>query len=96
MIANNLHKKVAKEIEFYYSGFEVSIEEYLKGEIYHIIVKSKCHILTKPVIDNAWNVVNMYSKKYKDIFAIIDTQPYLTNNNIFLHEPVIRITVKKV
>ena len=95
MIANNLHKKVVKEIEPYYSGYDVSIEEYLKGEIYQIIVKSENHILTKEIIDEAWNVANMYSKKYKDIYAYIDTKPYLTNNHIFIYKPVIIITVKK-
>lgn len=92
IMVNKLRNKV--EI---FKNYEVSVEEYLKGRINHIVIKADSHMLTKTVCDVAWEVINEYEEKYEAmcICGTIQTRPYYTEDGKYeLHQPVIEISVR--
>lgn len=88
-------KKLRNKVAIYHS-YEVSVEEYLKGRINHIVIKSKSHMLTKVACDSAWEVIDEYEAKYGQcIYGTIQTRPYYTSDGKYeLHQPVIEIGVR--
>ena len=96
MVSKLLEEKLRNKVAFF-GGYEVKNQEWLKGIINRIVIRSEYHMLTKSVIDSAWEVINEYEAKYDShcICATIQTAPYLTKDgNDWLHEPTIEITVR--
>lgn len=91
LFAKKLVNKVAI-FEYYH----VETEEWVKGSINHVVIWGDSHMLTKAVIDTAWEIIDEYEEKYESmcICGTIQTKPYLTKDGYTLHMPVIEICVR--
>lgn len=97
LITGLIKKKVYNKVfSIYGDAYSVNTEEVIKGQLNRIIVSSRYHMLTKSAMDSVWEIIDEYENKYDNcVFGIIDTRPYLdSNGEIWLHEPVIEITVR--
>lgn len=96
-VSKLIFKKVCGRVySIWGSTYKVEIEDWVKGNIKHIIVSSPAHhLMMKCVIDTVWEVVDEYEKKYGNcVCGLIDTRPYLASDNeTWLHMPVIEIAV---
>lgn len=94
-VTNLIESKVRGHVA-YLSNHNVKSEEWVEGSTYRIIVTNDYHIITKTVIDEVWEVINEYEKKYDSdcVYGTIQTAPYLTKSGDFLHEPTIEIIVR--
>ena len=96
MVSKVLETKLRNKVAIF-EDYEVKNQEWLKGIINRIVIRSKYHMLTKSVIDYVWEVIDEYEAKYDThcICATIQTAPYLTNDGSdWLHEPTIEITLR--
>lgn len=97
LITGLIKKKVYNKVfSIYGDTYFVNTEEVIKGQINRIIVSSRYHMLTKLAMDSVWEIIDEYENKYDNcVFGLIDTRPYfVSDNEIWLHEPVVEITVR--
>ena len=96
MVTKIMAEKLLNKIAIF-RGYQVKTEDYVDGKINHIVICSDSHMLTKSVIDVAWEVIDEYEAKYESmcICATIQTRPYLTKDGKYeLHMPVIEVSVR--
>lgn len=77
-----------------YNGYTVEVNEWLKGSINHIIVKSDTHMITLPVLETLMETVKEYRAKYvvTSFCATLQAGQYLCQNE-WLSEPVFEISI---
>ena len=97
-VVNLVVKKIKNEVSFFSDAPTVEVDELKTGSWYKVIVvkNEKSHLLTFAEIDTVRKVVDEFCKKYKGMFYIMDTRPYLAKDGkTFLHMPVMEISVRR-
>lgn len=96
-VTNIIASKVRCALSIY-DGVNVSVEEYVKGDIKQITVWFDYHMLCFPCIDRLREVTDAYEEKYGDcVYATIQTRPYLASDHkTWLSMPVVEITVRRM
>ena len=97
-VANLVVKKIKNAVSFFSDAPTVEVDELKNGSWYKVIVvkNEKSHLLTFAEIDTVRKVVDEFCKKYKGMFYIMDTRPYLAQDGkTFLHMPVMEISVRR-
>ena len=97
-VANLVVETVKNAVSIFSNAPTVEIDELRTSSWYKVIVvkNEKSHILTFAEIDTVREVFDEFCKKYKGMFYIMDTRPYLAQDGkTFLYMPVMEISVRR-